>query len=68
MATELKFKILERTSDECIHDTGLIHSLGLSCIDVERQAHAYAIYEDDPDHDRIWHNKKLNPNLTILEV
>ena len=68
MAKKIKFKIIERTEDECLHDTGLVHSLGLSCEDVEQHAHAYAIYEDDPDHERIWHNEKTNSRLIKLEL
>lgn len=66
--SKIKFKVVERTNDECIHDTGVIHSLGLKCKDVERMITAYAMREDDPDHERIWHNEKENPNLIMLEV
>ena len=65
---KIKFNVVERTSDECVHDTGVIHSLGIKCEDVENMMTAYAIREDDPDHERIWHNEKTNPYLIKLEV
>ena len=68
MKKELKFKIINRTSDDCEHDTGVIHSLGIKCEDVENMVTAYAIREDDPDHEAIWHNEKTNPRLIKLEV
>lgn len=68
MVNKIKFKVLERTDEDCIHDTGVIHSTCLSCINVERMVTAYAMREDHPDHDRIWHDEKNNPDLICLEV
>jgi hypothetical protein len=49
------FKIVERTKDECKHDTGVCHSPNMKCKDAEEMSIAFAIREDDPDHDCIWH-------------
>ena len=68
MSDKIEFRIIERTKDDCIHDTGVMHSTRLSCINVERMTKAYAMHEDDPDHDRIWHNEKANSNLITLEL
>lgn len=51
----MKFKIVERNEDECIHDTGVHHSLGLKCGDVERMAKECHVFESDPLHQMIWH-------------
>ena len=68
MSEKIKFEVVERTKDDCIHDTGVMHSTRLSCINVERMVRAYAMYADDPDHERIWHSEKDNPNLITIEV
>ena len=50
------FKIVERTKDGCMHDTGIFHSPKMKCKDVEEMAMVFAIREDDPDHNNIWHD------------
>jgi hypothetical protein len=65
MKQRIKFKVIERTKDDCEHDTGVFHSLGISCEDAERMSVVFAIRESDPDHQEIWHNPK---NAIILEV
>ena len=68
MKKELKFKIINRTSDDCEHNTGVIHSLGTPCEEAERIIKIFAMNQDDPDHEAIWHNEKTNPRLIKLEV
>jgi len=39
-----------------MHDTGIFHSPKMKCKDVEEMAMVFAIREDDPDHNNIWHD------------
>jgi hypothetical protein len=68
MKKELKFKIINRTSDDCEHDTGVIHSSGTSCEEAEMIIKIFAMNENDPDHESVWHNQENSPNLIILDV
>lgn len=65
---KLKFKIKKRTSEECEHESGIIHSLGTSCEQAELVMKIFAMDENDPDHYALWHDPKTNPNLIELEV
>ena len=64
---KLKFKVKKRTHDECEHDTGVIHSLGTPCEKAELMIKIFAMNENDPDHDALWHDPTNNPDLLILE-
>jgi hypothetical protein len=64
---KLKFKVKKRNRDECEHESGTIHSLGMSCEDAERMMKIFAMNENDPDHRALWHDSKNNPNLIMIE-
>jgi len=68
MKKESKFKIINHTSDDCEHDTGVIHSTKNSCEDAELIIKIFAMNEHDPDHEAIWHSEKTNPRLIKIEV
>jgi len=46
----IKFKIVERMSEECIYFSGIIYSLGLSCKNIERMARVYGLIENGPNY------------------
>ena len=51
----MNFKVVKRDEDECLHDTGLCHSIGMNCADAERKARQSHVFDSDPNHDEIWH-------------
>ena len=65
---KLKFKVKKRTHEECEHDTGVIHSSKTPCQEAGMIIKIFAMNENDPDHEAIWHNEKMNPLLIKLEV
>lgn len=51
----MNFKVVKRDKDECEHDTGLCHSIGMSCAEAEQMAKQSHVFDSDPLHDEIWH-------------
>jgi len=68
MKKEIKFSVMRVTDQECIHDTGVSHTLGVSCNQAELMCQAFAMKSSDPDHEMIWHDVKNNPDLVKIEV
>ena len=58
------FKIVERDTEMCLHDTGVFHSIGLDCDFVESMTREYHMQEVDPEHQGIWHDPK---KMVLLE-
>lgn len=65
---KIKFKVKKRTADDCEHDTGVFHSIGIPCEEAERMMKIFAMNEDDPDHYALWHDPTKNPDLIMLEM
>lgn len=55
----MKFKIIRRDNVECEHDTGVIHSRGYGCREVERLARKYHMFADDPLHEKYCHGGEM---------
>jgi hypothetical protein len=51
------FTVVERDEYECLHDTGVLHSLGIDCEIAEMMSDIFHVHEDDPLHQAIWHAK-----------
>lgn len=51
------FKVLEQNEEGCLHDTGVIHSMGIDCEDAEKMSDVFHVHEDDPLHRATWHPK-----------
>ena len=64
----IEFSVVRKTDQECFHNTGVSHTLGVPCYQAELMCHAFAMKASDPDHEAVWHNVKNNPNLTVVEV
>lgn len=61
----MKFRVIERDEEQCVHDTGVFHSLGMRCIDAERMAKRYHLFESDPLHNETWHKHEDNENEVL---
>ena len=50
------YKIVSRKNGECVHDTGVCHSVqGGTCDEAEEMADFMHLHEDDPLHQVTWH-------------
>jgi len=52
------FTVVERDEYECLHDTGVFHSLGMDCEIAEMMSDILHVHEDDPLHEATWHSGK----------
>ena len=52
------FTVVERDEYECLHDTGVFHSLGMDCEIAEMMSDILHVHEDDPLHKATWHSGK----------
>lgn len=59
---KIKFNVVKRVHEECVHDTGIHHDRRMPCLEAERVCRAFALDEKDPDHQAIWHSTR-NPDL-----
>jgi len=58
-----KFKVVKRDCEDCEHDTGVVHSVGLACDDAESMCREFHMNEKDLRHRRIWHDPKIVVDL-----
>ena len=64
MKVKNKFKVVKRDCEECEHDTGVVHSVGLVCGDVESMCRDFHMNEEkDPRHRLFWHDPKIVVDL-----
>ena len=49
------FKIVYRDEFDCVHDTGVGHSVSMPCEVAELMAEKVHLRSDDPLHEELWH-------------
>jgi hypothetical protein len=59
MKVKNKFTVVKRDCEDCEHDTGVVHSVGLACDDVESMYRDFYMSEKDPRHRRFCHDPKI---------
>jgi hypothetical protein len=64
---KIKFNVVKRDNEECEHDTGIHHDIGMSCREAERLFQVFAMDHNDPDHEAIWHSSR-NPDLIQVNL
>ena len=50
------FKIVYRDEFDCVHDTGVGHSVTMPCEVAELMAEKCHFRSDDPLHEKLWHD------------
>ena len=50
------FKIVYRDEFDCVHDTGVGHSVTMPCEVAELMAEKVHFRSDDPLHEELWHD------------
>ena len=51
----MTFKVVKRDSEECEHDSGIVHSIGMPCEVAESLLDVHHMRESDPLHEKTWH-------------
>jgi len=53
-----EFKVVLREDGQCEHDTGVCHSFGMSCQEVEDMVCSTHMRQSDPKHQETWHKRR----------